>query len=318
MTSEVVSPLGGLESSIAETGYRLCAFVPVDDIQVSQTRHKRQTGPADEWRQSFSACWDPTDNDQLYVCSQNGLFKVINIANGSEKIFQVLFRRYEASLAVSGASATEAKPLYSHWDKMVAFPGRPGELAFLLGVSNKVSFSAVPGSPSPLAALSDASCGGFVYGCSILEIYSHTSRVTSMASSPFGHLLASGDEQGHINFVNLTTDSVAKNDQRTPAEWWACPSATPGHSNPLVRAHSGPLFALQWLPIFHRINAETTEHYLATGSEDRMVKLWKITCSKHRSVELTPLMVLDTLSTHVLCLNSVRYPKEGMRSLSCA
>lgn len=244
---------------IAETGCRLCPYIP--------TKKSKS-----EWQRTFHACWDPNDSNLLYIFSQNGMMKILDVKNGTEKMFHLLFRRFSSSDA-----SAEEKPVRQHWDKVSLTPGKPGEILFLMGVSNTLYMTAVPGSPSALAELTDDSSGNFAYGSPVLQIYSHASRITSVCMSPYGQICASGDENGYINFINCVPPSSVI--EKEPEEWWQCPSATPSHSNPLLRAHNGPIFSMQWLPVYHK-SFETNSvkhHYLATGSEDRMVRLWVVT-----------------------------------------
>jgi WD40 repeat protein len=258
------------------------------------------------WRGAFSAQWDPNNPRQLYVCSQNGLLKVVDVESAKEKTYQVLFRTFSASI-ISG-SQTECKPLRYHWDKMSIVYGKPGEFFFLMGVSNTVYFSALPGSGSVLASLTNADMPDFVNGTPVLQIYSHASRVTAMASCPVAEVFVSGDESGELSVISFIPDPANK----LKSEWWSSPSATPNHLNPLVRAHNAPIFSLVWLSVLHVEKNRDRVVYMASGSEDRMVKLWKVTCDLQKSVAVTPLMVLDTISTHMLSLACLPHYRDGM------
>jgi WD40 repeat protein len=291
------------EDVISETGCRLCAY------------HKPKKNSKSAWERTFHACWDPNDSALLYVFSQNGMLKIINTKEGTENMFQLLFRRFAS--AASDGSAAEEKPIRQHWDKVSLIPGKPGEILFLMGVSNTLHLAAVPGSASPLAELTDATSSNYVYGTPVLQIYSHISRITSLCMSPFGNVFASGDENGYINFINCMPPSSVID--KEPDEWWQCPTAAPNHTNPVLRAHNGPIFSLQWLPIFHKSAGGERHHYLASGSEDRMVRVWRVSLGPHRSLQCETLMVLDTQSTHVLCLKAIRQPdapKTMQRALS--
>jgi WD40 repeat protein len=243
-----------VSDEINDTGCRLVAYKP----------KKKDTNG---WKGSFSASWDPNNSDVLYVCSQNGILKEINVKLGTEKYYQVIFRRFTGAV---GREEVTGRPVRNHWDKMTMIPGSPGEFLFLMGISNTVCFTAIPGSKSPLSELTDGEAESFSYGTCILRIYSHRSRVTSMSVSPFGQVYASGDENGFLNFINFR--AVPKDDEE--ALWWSCPTASPEHKNPLLRAHAGPIFSLQWLPLLHYDDRDAAVFYLATGSEDRMVSLW--------------------------------------------
>jgi WD40 repeat protein len=257
------------------------------------------------WRGAFSAQWDPNNPRRLYICSQNGLLKVVDVESAEEKTYQVLFRAFSASIISSGRA--DCKPLRYHWDKMSIVHGKPGEFFFLMGVSNTVCFSALPGSPSVLASLTNADMPDFVNGTPVLQVYSHASRVTSMASCPVADVFVSGDESGEVSIINFISDPTNK----LKSEWWSSPTATPNHTNPVIRAHNAPIFSLAWLSVLHIEKNRDRIVYLATGSEDRMVKLWKVTCNLQKNVAIAPLMVLDTISTHMLSLACLPHYRDG-------
>ncbi len=290
--------------SINETGYRLCGYHAVKNT-------------ASEWNKTFSAAWDVNDSNLIYICSQNGLLKVINIQSNTENCYQLLFKRYIPSVAININSnntiTKNEKHIRSHWDKMALVPGKPSEMFFLMGVSNTLYYTALPGSSSPLAELTEQSSDNYAYGAPVLQIYSHTSRITSISVCFFGHAVATGDENGYIHYINMIEKQSVSNKSNKLSQWWSEPTANPSHQNPLMRAHAGPIFSLQWLPIFHKDSAsDSFEQYLATGSEDRMVRVWKVTLGvNNRSVSVDVLMILDTMSTHVLCLKAIKQPKQG-------
>jgi hypothetical protein len=63
---------------------------------------------------------------------------------------------------------------------------------------------------------------------------------------------------------------------------------------------------MQWLPIVCEGQdwSATRCYCLATGSADKSVRLWRVTCSTKTGLSISPLMSLDTLATHILCLNT--------------
>ena len=97
-----------------------------------------------------------------------------------------------------------------------------------------------------------------------------------------------------------------------------------------LRAHSGgPIFSLQWLPMpsltaegseeeasgDEGYGARQTRYYsLATGSVDRAVRIWGIACSSTEGLKVTPVMILDTLTTHVLSMHSFLRARKAVRS----
>ena len=114
--------------SAQETGYRLCSM--------------RTEATKDVEKNSiFSASWDPNNKNRLYVCSQNGMLHSYDLELGTERRFQVLFRRYTSS---AEDLMDEGKAITYHWDKMTAIPGRPEELVFLMGVSKNLMYTALP------------------------------------------------------------------------------------------------------------------------------------------------------------------------------
>jgi hypothetical protein len=63
------------------------------------------------------------------------------------------------------------------------------------------------------------------------------------------------------------------------------------------------------------VGPRRTRYYsLATGSVDRAVRIWGITCSASDGLKVTPVMVLDTLTTHVLCMHSFLRQRKEKRS----
>jgi hypothetical protein len=172
----------------SETGFRLCSnsgWISEDDVD-------------NTWKNSFSATWDPNDSNKLFVCSQNGQLRIIDVSTGESKDYHVLFRRYSPSY--EGTNGDFGKPITSHWDKMVIVPNRPGEIIFVLGISKMLLYTAVPGftGPYPAEPMIARSTRGdspeFLYGTPILELCPHTCRVTALATSNNGHLMASGRE----------------------------------------------------------------------------------------------------------------------------
>lgn len=172
-----------------ETSYRICSVISEQDPGFVP------------WNRVFSAHWDPTDPDRRILCSQNGQLRVINQSNGYEKTFSVKSRRFIASTKEKNS---DGKIVSYHFDKMCLLPNKPGEFIFLLGVSKSVMYSALPGySHGSLSYACRDNSPLFDVGCPVFEIYSHSSRVTSMDISSTGHLIATGDELGNIKIINL-------------------------------------------------------------------------------------------------------------------
>ena len=268
----------------SETGYRLCSrsgWTGPDD------------GIDDSWNGTFSATFDPNDHNKLFVCSQNGQLKVVNATNDEEtKEYHVLFRRFTPTYEGSTAVHDKGKVVPSHWDKLVVVPNRPGEIIFLMGVSKTILYTVVPGWSGPyppepmLARTTRGDSPEFIYGTAILELYQHTCRVTSLATSDDGHLLASGDEQGQLHIATLCHyrggDSTVFVPPYRPVDFEKEPMVTmplspqfdvapnrkvtitphrdenSGNTGGKVALGPGPLFSLQWLPGAISITTDST------------------------------------------------------------
>ena len=184
-----------------------------------------------------------------------------------------------------------------------------------------------------------------------MELWTHQARVTSIAVSQAGQVLASGDEQGNLKLLMLrlldriiptptSTKSAVEKTKGQARQLSSNPNASanaPTNFSPFLpeykcslRAHSGgPIFSLQWLPM-PSVTADGSEeeasgdegfgprktryYSLATGSVDRAVRIWGITCSSTHGLKVTPVMILDTLTTHVLCMHSFLRARKTIRS----
>ena len=322
--------------SAQETGYRLCMAKEHND---------------DDFSKVFSCCWDPNNRDRLFICSQKGSLRVYNMITSSYTDYAVQFRRF-----TDADTKQEAKLISYHWDKLVAIPDRPDELIFLLGVTKSLMYSALPGAvPYPeqpyISKTTRGDFTGYIYGTPVMELWTHTARVTSVAVSQSGQILASGDEQGHLKLLMLRlidniipttatkaaakagTGTIGGEKNRGHADPGAASASTsknvpqfspflPDYKCSLHAHNGGPIFSITWLPIpiytatdsvdYDLLSdsdaghgAKRTRYYsLATGSADRAVRIWGISCSSTLGLKATPILVLDTLSTHVLSLNA--------------
>lgn len=289
--------------SAEETGYRLCRKISAEP----------ENGP----ELVFSATWDLNSPNRLHVCLQNGQLKVFDVDSHNCARFNLLFRRYTP--VFENDSKTE-KIVDTHWDKMTTIPDRPDEIVFLLGISQKLKYTALPppeDDPYPerplLASTARGDFPGFIFGSPVMEVASHPSRITSLCVSPAGHILASGDEFGNVRLLLLRLldeISVFKQNERRRKKAAAATSFSkflPTY-NILVPAHEGPIFSMQWLPIMSCSESNNVRNYaLVTGSVDRSVRIWRVSCCSARGITMTPAMSLDTLSTHVLSLNAFLY-----------
>lgn len=73
-----------------------------------------------------------------------------------------------------------------------------------------------------------------------------------------------------------------------------------------MTAHTGPIFSMQWLPLVTEATDSSAAriYALVTGSTDRAVRIWRVNCSTKEGLVVTPMLVLDTLTTHILSLSS--------------
>lgn len=289
--------------SAQETGYRLC--------------RSRENPTSEQVDLVFSANWDLNVPNRLHVCLQNGQLKVFNVESRTSERYNILFRRYTP--VFEGNTQTE-KLVSHHWDKMTTIPDRPDEIIFLMGISRTLMYTALPppeDRPYPemplLASTARGDFPGFIFGSPVMEISSHHTRITSIAISPAGHILASGDESGNVRLLLLRLldeISVFKQNERRRKKHTAATTFSqflPTY-NVTVPVHEGPVFSMQWLPILSSSQSNNVRNYaLVTGSMDRSVRIWRVSCCSSKGISMTPAMVLDTLSTHVLSLNALFY-----------
>jgi WD40 repeat protein len=232
------------------TGFRLC----------SKEGWTFPNGKLNEWNRTFSAFTDPNDANRVFICSQNGQLRVLDGSNKSSKDYHILFRRFANT---EHGDKDMGLPVSSHWDKLSLLPGRPGELLFVLGISKAIMYTAVPGFTGPypksplLAKTTRGDLPDFAYGTPVLELTSHDSRVTAMAVSPSSSILVSGDEHGFVKVLLLASESADAAAGGTELHEWkkqqnsSFNEADRRHENIrlTIRAHNGPVFSLQWLPV---------------------------------------------------------------------
>jgi WD40 repeat protein len=286
-------------------------------------------------QRTFSSHWDPNESDCIYNCVQNGSFQRINVKTHEWKCYNILFRRFKTSY--SGMSDdSDGKVVNHHFDKMSLIPGRPGEFFFLLGISQTLMYSSIPGAPGLIARASRDDLPHFVYGAPVLEFYKHSARITSITTSMQGNLLATGDESGHVR-ISLIQNYPEPGDRSTKNFKKVGKVTLPSNCFLTFPAHDSSVYALEFLAyeleeqraksendqatksvakfestiIDHYTSREKKlvdfEHlsFLVTGSDDRAVRIWKIKYSKKDGAMVYPFLNLDTLRTHVLCLNSI-------------
>ena len=309
-----------LLSYAAETGFRLCSSGGC------VAKDRGDSG----WNKTFSATWDPNDSNRLFVCSQNGQLSIINVADGTSMEYHVLFRTF--SPAFEDCGSDPGKAVQSHWDKLLLVPNRPGEIIFMLGVSKLLLYTAIPGFPHPyptepmIARTTRGDSPEYLYGTPVLEISSHNCRVTALATSSNGHLLASGDEHGNLrvsvlvqrfsecvtSFANtkrLATRNAGRSESKAFSE---CASNVVN-----FKPHNGPIFSVQWLPVTIPITSTTSTstseecglmYYFVTGSSDRIVRVWRTFFCRTEGLVVTPYCNLDTTTTQVLSMHTYLIP----------
>jgi hypothetical protein len=124
-----------------------------------------------------------------------------------------------------------------------------------------------------------------------------------LATSDDGHLSASGDEHGNIKICVLVRQMARK------ISSIFCELK---NSKVMLTPHGGPIFSIQWLPVtipststsLIMVSATRNVHYVATGSADRAVRLWKIECCSEEGMTASIFCNFDTTSTHILSMHS--------------
>jgi hypothetical protein len=287
-----------------ETAYRLCESPKSwGDLCVSSSSPP-----------SFSSTWCPNIKSRYYCCLTNGYLYYLDtsvpsspspdIINPSsypsppEPLYEILFQSF-SSLSEKATPET-ARHVSLHWDKMKLIPGRPGEVLFLLGITQTLYYSAFPGSSSPLASTLSRSSPGYAFGTPVIEIAHHDGRITSLEVSSCGQMLATGDEHGFVKLMMIcrpeplrhTIDQTLPRDTAEKLSFECIDEEVRAHG---LRAHLGPIFSMAWLNIsqatkqsqaFERSTSspesrapwlysdtEKAYFYLVTGSNDRYVRV---------------------------------------------
>jgi len=294
-----------------ETGYRLCSTgkLEEDDTIFINDEEDLRT------KRIFSAQFDANNSNRLFVCTQDGQLRVYTLGqNEAPNTYRILFRHCISSFDT--AAGEQGVPIYQHWDKMLTIPDRPHEVIFLLGVTKTLMYTALPGITGPypedpfLANTTRCDFKEYIYGTPVMELWSHESRITAIAVSQFGHILASGDESGKVKLlllrllddlsISLVADAKSNKKKHAPPVFEA---NRPEYKITLPLSNS-PIFSLQFLPLVCEFtdSAATRVYCLATGTTDRVIRLWKIKCSTREGLGIYPLLSLDILLTNVLSL----------------
>lgn len=234
-----------------------------------------------------------------------------------------------------------------HFDKMSTIPGRPEEFVFLLGVTNLLYYSSLPprqkvdAPPSSYNYSNDAYSQvflndvfvmiltmlslQFIFGSPVIQISSHSCRITALSVCCNGKICATGDERGGICLLRLL-DII----NELPITRHIHPQVDPTHDSEhnkamisrftgridgpvrvLLKGHNGgPIFSLVWLSNdsadltsygnSKQLLSKVQTHWLASGSLNQMVCIWCVSIN----LEATLMMTLPTVSTHILCLHS--------------
>eukprot|EP01038_Epipyxis_sp_PR26KG_P005487 gene5487-7598_t len=309
-----------------ETGYRLCNY----DVDSSSNSSIEKSIIQPQQEKIFSASWDVNDPNTLYICLQNGCLKVCSLLNETVSKYDVKFNRFTAlkpdqidgvAMQQDKDNNSKGKVVYMHWDKMCTIPNRPYEILFLLGISQRIYYSALPGkgsirsgdiqSKQPLiSSTTRGDYPDFIYGTPILAISNHKSRITSLSVSPLGHMVSSGDDMGTVKLCMLqvldeeSNIQQFKQNQRKYSKSNSIAEDLKNYDIVINNCHAGPIFSMLWLPVINCKDNNIWYYGLMTGSIDKSVKLWRISCCTKNGITVNPWMIFDTLSTHVLCLNS--------------
>lgn len=280
----------------------------------------------------FLTCFDVNDSNKILKCTQDGHLRVIDLANYSMTQYSVAFQTFldEDKKRTNKFQKCEENISKYHWDKLELIPGRPNHFFFLLGVSKTILYTSLPTTLSTstdtihrdlhLSSTTREAAtlrGGFIYGSPVLELISHSTRVTSMKVSRDGKLLASGDENGILKLMSLhLLDYISESLSGLTASQQEEIAPTPFHLGGegarckiSRKIHDGPIFSLTFIASFQSTkgNEESFRYSLATGSQDRAVKLWTVHSSRSEGLEMVPMLALTTLSANILCLDTYRF-----------
>jgi hypothetical protein len=292
-----------------ETGYRLC-YTP-------KNLKEKEEGSSSV----FSAAWDSNPQFyRLFVCLQSGELKVIDFLESKSSSYQIRFQHYISNVAEIHKASDKLIKL--HYDKFATIPGKESEFIFLLGVSNSILHTKLPDMISD-DVLTNMQWSSYHFGSPVLELASHTTRITSVSVSPNGKYLASGDESGNVKVLLLQTKTnmqqvLTDEFQRINNQKQSDSSNIVQQVNQIQRntnknyllkydktesLHNGPVFALQWL-YPQSVTSFNSSNGLLTGSIDRVIRLWNVTYSVAHGIEMRPMMIFDTFSSHVLSLQT--------------
>lgn len=206
---------------------------PLDSVlDTAYTIHAVQQNPHNQLPESiFSVTVDPNDSkrNRYLICTQSGRVHIINLKDQMVDAYRMIFCIPDQGLN------TESREVAYHWDKVTFIPGRPDEVIFLLGISRTIMYSSLSRS-SP---------------CDVVELSTHSSRITSIIASDDGQILASGDDRGILKLLFLKNlDKIYIKDPNRK-EKIAKDKALPPHLSKVTsynlstNIHDGPIFSIQ-------------------------------------------------------------------------
>eukprot|EP01041_Mallomonas_annulata_P004682 gene4682-9278_t len=290
------------------TGYRLCFRDNETNI----------------YNPIFSAHLDCNDSSSILLCYRDGGIAKLNTKTGERKAYSVLLDSEQA--IVRNGKASQSRTIPHHWDKLALIPGLPGEFLFLLGVSNTVFYTALPGSVAHIAASSKDDRTDSVYGTPVINILSHSVRVTALCVSSDGSLLASGDESGKVKVTLLQIHKQSLQYRSTSFTMGGHNITSYGDElHNTVEAHTGSILCAHWLS-GDRGSSDDMEHYLITGSNDRVARVWSVRVFSFAapfsspsaylaksSLQMTMELIVElpTTTTYILSMGSVKIGGRG-------
>ena len=314
----------------SESGYRLCKIKSKKVQEISGKsfsnliQKEKEEEKEKEENVCFSCVWDINERNAYFLTSSNGFIQRKHLQNQQIERFEILFSKFSLNFKdyLIGEEREEergrereeegeevGRHCSLHWDKMRLIPGRPGEVLFLLGITQSLYYSAFPGSSSSLCLLSSPSLStsnlddefiGYTYGTPVTEILTHNGRITTLEVSSCGTMLATGDENGIIKLLmicrpqSLQHTLQKKSFQLEETINFQCQDLQLRNG---IQIHIGPIFSIHWIAISTnnnnnnnwggRNNTKTfysqdtwlspdcvkLSFYLVTGSNDGYIKM---------------------------------------------
>eukprot|EP00898_Chlorokybus_atmophyticus_P006197 jgi/Chlat1/6579/Chrsp45S05939 len=180
-------------------------------------------------RSSVCGGWDPNDVCHVLLAGRGGEIRSCDLARGetTARRFQLCRRRRRKGRTVGeeddGEGEGEEKqlvPVGKTWRQVEMVPGRPGELLFVLEVSEKLLYVRLPEQdraafrfhPNDQDALHRGDVGRRDPSSGFSQVYqlgSHASAIAAFAVAPDGLLAASAGEDGSLLLWRLTDGALA-------------------------------------------------------------------------------------------------------------